>query len=155
MNRTIEISRTGVVQRQVTLIPEGGSQARILFVDRMPQVERREKHPKNKQAKITKTIEQKAQILSLCVMIKVTLLSLTLCRLQLYISSFPQNQIRLLYSRIINQSWQICPMKGQIVNIFGFVKQFFVSAMQLCLHTTKAATDNMKKRCSCIIIELY
>lgn len=88
-------------------------------------------------------------------MIKVTLLSLTLCRVQLYISSFPQNQIRLLYSRIINQSWQICPIKGQIVNIFGFVKQFFVSTMQLCPHTTKAATDNMKKRCSCITIELY
>ena len=36
-------------------------------------------------------------------------------------------------------------MKGQIVNIFGFVKQFFVSATQLCPQTTKAATDNMKK----------
>ena len=46
-------------------------------------------------------------------------------------------------------------MKGQIVNIFGFVKQFFVLTMQLCPHTTKAATDNMKKRCSCITIELY
>ena len=57
MNRIIEISRTGVVQRQVTLIPEGGSQARILFVDRMPEVESREKHPKNKQTKITKTID--------------------------------------------------------------------------------------------------
>lgn len=79
-------------------------------------------------------------------MIKVTLLSSTLCRVQLYISSFPQNQIRLLYSRIINQSRQTRPMKGQILNIFGFVKQFFVSTMQLCPHTTKAATDNMEKK---------
>lgn len=101
---------------------------------------------KNKQTKITGTTEQKAQTLSLCVMIKVTLLSLTLRRVQLYISSFPQNQIRLLYSRIINQSRQTCPMKGQIVNIFGFVKQFFVSTMQLCSQPTKAATDNMKKK---------
>ena len=54
MNGTIEISRTGVVQWQITLIPVGGSRARILFVDRMPWVERREKQPKNKQTKITK-----------------------------------------------------------------------------------------------------
>ena len=54
MNGTIEISRTGVVQWQITLIPVGGSRAWILFVDRMPWVERREKQPKNKQTKITK-----------------------------------------------------------------------------------------------------
>ena len=56
-----------------------------------------------------------------------------------------------------SRDWPAFPVKGQIVNILGFVGHtVFVTTAQLCCFSMKAVIGNMQTNgCDCVPIKLY